>query len=58
VGVAALPLGQRNQRVGQVRLIGGRPVFDADDPERAYGELVHALAELVTADFKVLWVSQ
>jgi glucosamine 6-phosphate synthetase-like amidotransferase/phosphosugar isomerase protein len=46
------------QRVGQVSLIGGRPVFDADDPEHAYGELVHVLVDLVTADFKVSWVKQ
>lgn len=46
------------QRVGQVSLIGGRPTFDADDPEHAYGELVYALVDLVTADFKVSWVKQ
>jgi hypothetical protein len=46
-------------RVGSVSLLGGRDVvFDADDPERAYGELVNALVELVTADFKVSWVKQ
>jgi hypothetical protein len=45
------------QRVGQVSVFGGRDiVFDADDPERAYGDLVNALVQLVTADFKVSWV--
>lgn len=44
------------KRVGQVNLFGGRDVvFDADDPERAYGELVNALVQSVTADFKVSW---
>lgn len=46
---------EATRRVGHVRLIGGSVDFDADDPERAYGELVRALAELATADFKVTW---
>ncbi len=47
------------KRVGQVSLLGGRDVvFDAEDPEQAYGELVYALVDLVTADFKVSWVRQ
>jgi hypothetical protein len=46
------------RRVGQLSVIGGRPIFDADDPEHAYGELVYALVDLVTADFKVSWVKQ
>jgi hypothetical protein len=45
-------------RVGQLSVLNGTPVFDAEDPEQAYGELVYALVELVTADFKVSWVSQ
>ncbi len=44
------------RRVGQVSILGGRDVvFDADEPERAYGELVDALVHRVTADFKVSW---
>ncbi len=44
-------------RVGQVRVLGGRDiVFDADDPERAYGGLIDALVETVTRDFQVTWV--
>lgn len=44
------------RRVGQVSVLGGRDfVFDADDPERAYGELVNALVGAVTADFRVSW---
>jgi hypothetical protein len=43
-------------RVGQVRVFGGRQIiFDADDPERAYGELIDALVEAVTRDFRVTW---
>lgn len=44
------------KRVGQVSLLGGSDVvFDADDPDRAYGELVDALVGLVTSDFRVRW---
>ncbi len=44
-------------RVGAVSVLGGRDViFDADDPERAYGALVNALVERVTQDFRVSWV--
>ncbi len=46
---------EATRRVGHVRLISGDFDFDADDPERAYGDLVRALAELVTTDFKVTW---
>jgi hypothetical protein len=47
------------KRVGSVSVLGGRDfVFDAEDPEKAYGELVDALVGLVTADFKVSWVRQ
>jgi hypothetical protein len=44
------------KRVGYVSVLGGRDIsFDADDPERAYGELVDALLDLVTKDFRVTW---
>lgn len=47
------------KRVGQVSLLGSRHVvFDAEDPERAYGDLVNALVDLVTGDFRVSWVRQ
>jgi hypothetical protein len=46
------------QRVGHVSLIGGDISFDADDPERAYGDLVDALLELVTREFRVTWERQ
>ena len=34
---------------------GGGFVFDAEDPERAYGKLVHALVETASRDFRVTW---
>jgi len=44
------------KRVGEVSLFGGKDfVFDAEDPERSYGELVDALVHLVTGEFKVTW---
>ena len=44
------------QSVGQISVLGGdRIVFDADDPERAYGGLVDALVAQVTRDFQVGW---
>jgi hypothetical protein len=44
------------KRVGHVSILGGRDIsFDADDPERAYGELVDALLDAVTKDFRVSW---
>jgi hypothetical protein len=44
------------KRVGHVSIFGGRDIsFDAEDPERAYGELVDALVEAVTRDFRVSW---
>lgn len=42
--------------VGHVSVLGGKNVaFDADDPERAYGDLINALADQVTRDFRVSW---
>lgn len=44
------------KRVGNVSLFGGKDVvFDAEDPEGAYGELVDALVFLVTKEFKVTY---
>ena len=34
---------------------GGVFVFGAEDPERAYGKLVHALVEDASQDFRVTW---
>ena len=46
---------EATRRVGHVSLAGGGFDFDADDPDRAYGELVRALAEMATVDFKERW---
>jgi hypothetical protein len=43
------------QRVGHISVFQGDVSFDAEDPERAYGELVDALVEAVTRDFRVSW---
>jgi hypothetical protein len=44
------------KRVGQVSLLGSRDVvFDADNPERAYGELIDALVVAVSGDFRARW---
>lgn len=49
---------EATQRVGAVSVLGGHFDFDADDPERAYGDLVRALVEATTTDFKVTWERQ
>lgn len=42
------------QSVGHVSVFkGGGFVFDADDPERAYGDLIDSLVAQVTQDFRV-----
>jgi hypothetical protein len=47
------------KRVGQVSLLDRDDfVFDAEDPERAYGELVDALVYLVTEEFRVTYERQ
>lgn len=47
---------QARRSIGSVSVGQGRPlVFDADDPERAYGELVNSLVGEVTRDFHVAW---
>jgi hypothetical protein len=42
--------------VGHVSVFrGGNVVFDAQDPERAYGELIDNLVSRATHDFHVTW---
>lgn len=44
------------KRVGEVSLLGSRDVvFDADNPERAYGELIDALVVAVSGEFRATW---
>jgi hypothetical protein len=48
--------GSATRRVGEVSVFGSRDmVFDAEDPDKAYGELVDALIGQVTTDFRVSW---
>jgi hypothetical protein len=42
-------------KVGQVRLVGGRLDFAAKDPKEAYGPLVNRLVALVTSDMWSTW---
>jgi len=43
--------------LGHISVFRGREfVFDAEDPEAAYGVLVDALVEQVTTDFRATWV--
>jgi hypothetical protein len=45
--------------LGQVSVFGGKDfVFDADDPERAYGDLVDFLVARVAADLQGSWQTQ
>jgi hypothetical protein len=47
---------QGAREVGQISVSGGRNFsFDSDDPDRAYGDLVNALASEATQDFHVTW---
>jgi len=42
--------------VGHISVLGSRDfVFDAEDPEQAYGALVDSLVEQVTQEFHVTW---
>ena len=44
------------RKIGSLSLFsGGQLVFDAEDPEGAYGDLVGPLVEQVTRDFRVRW---
>jgi len=45
--------------LGQVSVFGGKEfVFDADDPDHAYGDLVDALVGQVAGDFQGYWQTQ
>ncbi|MCX7785072.1 MAG: hypothetical protein N2201_02415 [candidate division WOR-3 bacterium] len=43
------------REVGSIGIIGGKFMFDAEDPEHSYGSLVDALVKRVTKDFKNTW---
>ena len=42
---------QGRENVGSVSLMGGNPVFNAKDPDKAYGQLVHQLVGYICDDF-------
>ncbi len=45
------------QRIGGVEIFGNKGfIFDADDPENAYGRLADCLVEAVTHDFRCHWI--
>ena len=46
------------EKVGQVGIVGGEPVFSARDPNDAYGHLVDRLVYAVTYDLRSTWVKQ
>jgi hypothetical protein len=51
--------GKATRTLGQVSVLGGKNYsFDADDPERAYGDLVDSLVVQVTRDFQGSWRTQ
>lgn len=48
----------RTEKVGELTLAGGVPVFSARDPDEAYGHLVNRLVHAVTWDMRSTWVKQ
>jgi hypothetical protein len=48
----------RTEKVGELTLVGGVPVFSARDPDQAYGHLVNRLVHAVTWDVRSTWVKQ
>ena len=45
--------GSATEKVAQVSVLGGNDfTFDAGDPEKAYGKLIHRLVERVSKDFR------
>jgi hypothetical protein len=45
-------------KVGQVAIVGGQPVFSARDPNDAYGRLVNFMVAAVTRDLRATWRDQ
>lgn len=48
----------RTEKVGDLTIVGGVPVFSARDPDEAYGQLVNRLVRSVTWDLRSTWVKQ
>ena len=49
---------RRTEKIAHVGMSGGAVVFDAQDPERAYGVLVDALVHDITRDFRVTYATR
>lgn len=49
---------RRTKKVAHVGMSGGVVVFDAQDPDRAYGTLVEALVHDITRDFRVTYATR
>lgn len=47
-----------SEKVGELGLVGGEPVFSARDPKAAYGDLVDRLVVAVTRDLRPTWRRQ
>jgi hypothetical protein len=45
-------------KVGEIALVGGEPVFSARDPNDAYGRLVNYMVAVVTRDLRATWQEQ
>jgi hypothetical protein len=46
---------REKREVGSISLVGGHFMFDAQDPEQAYGPMTEALVKNTTKDFKNTW---
>ncbi|MGH7614151.1 MAG: hypothetical protein ACREMW_08955, partial [Gemmatimonadales bacterium] len=46
------------EKVGELSLVGGVPLFSARDPDDAYGQLVNRLVRAVTWDLRSTWVKR
>lgn len=49
---------QIRETIASLSIEGGIPVFGAQDPADAYGEVVDALVWNITSDFRATWVKQ
>jgi hypothetical protein len=48
--------GASTEQVAHVSIFGGKDIsFDAGDPEKAYGRLIHSLVNKTSRDFKATW---
>jgi hypothetical protein len=45
-------------KVGEIALVGGEPVFSARNPNDAYGRLVNYMVAVVTRDLRATWRDQ